>query len=126
MKKLFLIFSLIFLYISCTLQPDNTTCTGNLVVKNESKTANKVIVSVLVKEYPSNGYKLVWDGNLPKDFTEIIKLNPGKYSCKIIVKDITKELDNESQFETGYKIYHEISAGDYVDLIFDGNGIYFN
>lgn len=123
MKKTMFLVGLFSLF-SCSLDLDHEK--GLLCVKNESGSVTKNIESVYIKEKSENGYTLMWTGNLKTNFTQIINLNPGNYSCKISVFDNTNGKGEHVIYETGYNMYYDLKPDCYVDVIFDGEGIYFN
>lgn len=120
----FLFFIGAVIFSSCTLQSNSEY--GSLVVLNQSELNKVVIESIYVREKNDSGYNLVWTGELQKYSSQFIELKPGAYSCKIRVKDSCSIFDRYYFYETGYGIYKHISASDFVNVVFDGNGIYFD
>lgn len=125
MKKISILLTIItILFSSCMLENNSTF--GSLVVLNQSESNNTIIESIYVREKDDSGYNLVWTGKLQNYSSQFIELKPGAYSCKIRVKDSSSIFDRYYFYETGYGIYKNISASDFVNVVFDGNGIYFD
>lgn len=98
---------------------------GSLVVSNYSESENIYITHVYVREQDSSGYQLVWSGELPCQSTEFIMLEPGRYSVGITVSFSVGIVEYIKPCDTGYNIYRELEEDGFLNVIFDGKGIYF-
>lgn len=112
-----------FFAFSCKLSDDSK---GSLVVQNESENENIYITSVYAMEKESSGYQLVWTGEIKNESSEFIQLEPGKYSVKIATENRTySPLISTEYSTTGYNVYAQLKEDGFVNVVFDGNGIYF-
>lgn len=112
-----LFFMLIF---SCTLNYESNS--GSLCVRNDSDNDYLHISEVYVMEKEQAGYERIWTGKLCSGSSELIKLDEGKYSVKIVVTDAYGFC---YEFTTGYNIYKNVESGKCVYVMFDGNGVFF-
>ena len=122
MKKIFLFILPLFFFLSCTLNTENE---GTLVVSNHSENTSQIISEIYVKERESSGYTKLWNGRLKKNSSEFICLKPGNYSVQVKVTEQGVLYDYVSTYTTGYNIYKPIREDAFVNVAFDGNGIYF-
>jgi len=122
MKKIFLFILPLFFLFSCTLNTENE---GTLVVSNHSENTSQIISEIYVKERESSGYTKLWNGRLKNNSSEFICLKPGNYSVQIKVTEQGVLYDYVSTYTTGYNIYKPIREDSFVNVAFDGNGIYF-
>ena len=126
MKKMLLPFLVVFslFFSSCGFNANENK--GSLVIQNNAENENISITAVYVKEKESSGYQLVWSGEIKNNESEFILLEKGDYSVKIATVNSLYDLFSSiNYYETGYNIYKTLNAYDFVNVVFDGNGIYF-
>lgn len=125
MKKLFIFIFSIFL-TSCTLVQTEKNY-GELIVSNYSEDESLVITNIYLKQKDTQGYILHFIGEIKNGYSQILEVDPDKYSVRIDVEQTKPDLDIEvKSYETGYNIYKLIDLNQTVEVIFDGDGIYFS
>ncbi|MBO5236267.1 MAG: hypothetical protein J6B32_04060 [Spirochaetaceae bacterium] len=125
MKKLFIFIFCIFL-TSCTLVQTEKNY-GELIVSNYSEDESLVITNIYLKQKDTQGYILHFIGEIKNGYSQILEVDPDKYSVRIDVEQTKPDLDTEvKSYETGYNIYKLIDLNQTVEVIFDGDGIYFS
>ena len=125
MKKLFIFIFCIFL-TSCTLVQTEKNY-GELIVSNYSEDESLVITNIYLKQKDTQGYILHFIGEIKNWYSQILEVDPDKYSVRIDVEQTKPDLDIEvKSYETGYNIYKLIDLNQTVEVIFDGDGIYFS
>ena len=125
MKKLFFFIFCIFL-TSCTLVQTEKNY-GELIVSNYSEDESLVITNIYLKQKDTQGYILHFIGEIKNGYSQILEVDPDKYSVRIDVEQTKPDLDTEvKSYETGYNIYKLIDLNQTVEVIFDGDGIYFS
>ncbi|MBE6344187.1 MAG: hypothetical protein E7063_00660 [Spirochaetaceae bacterium] len=125
MKKLFIFIFCIFL-TSCTLVQTEKNY-GELIVSNYSEDESLVITNIYLKQKDTQGYILHFIGEIKNGYSQILEVDPDKYSVRIDVEQTKPDLDIEvKSYETGYNIYKLIDLNQTVEVIFDGDGIYFS
>ena len=126
MKRFYFLILSLFLLCLCSCNFNTDDNKGSLVVNNESTNENVSISAVYVKEKDSSGYQLVWSGEINSNSSEFIKLDEGNYSVKIATTNSLYDLFSSiTYYETGYNIYKELRANEFINVDFDGSGIYF-
>jgi len=125
MKKIFVSILALFSLIICSCN-FNTDDKGSLVVRNESENNSVYISAVYVMESEASGYQLVWTGKIENNSSEFIKLEPGKYAVKIEATNSFYDIrESKTAYETGYNIYKKLDSDGFINVIFDGKGVYF-
>lgn len=125
MKKLFIFIFCIFL-TSCTLVQTEKNY-GELIVSNYSEDESLVITNIYLKQKDTQGYILHFIGEIKNGYSQILEVDPDKYSVRIDVEQTKPDLDIEvKSYKTGYNIYKLIDLNQTVEVIFDGDGIYFS
>ena len=125
MKKLFIFIFCIFL-TSCTLVQTEKNY-GELIVSNYSEDESLVITNIYLKQKDTQGYILHFIGEIKNGYSQILEVDPDNYSVRIDVEQTKPDLDTEvKSYETGYNIYKLIDLNQTVEVIFDGDGIYFS
>lgn len=124
MKRIMIFFVLVFCFISCDVNVESAK--GTLIVSNNSD-ETFTITEVFVKERYDSGYHLIYTGEILNGKSEFLFLDYGEYSVKISVLENKADVYTKKHtYETGYNVYEKITASLSADVIFDGNGIYFN
>ena len=114
----------LFCLSSCNFNTNDSK--GALVIRNNSENANIYISAVYTKEKESSGYQLVWSGKISSNSSEFIKLDEGNYSIKVATVNSLYDLFSSiNYYETGYNIYKELKIDEFINVTFDGSGIYF-
>lgn len=125
MKKIFVSILALFSLTICGCN-FNTVDKGSLVVRNESENDSVYISAVYAMESEASGYQLVWTGKIENNSSEFIKLEPGKYAVKIEATNSFYEiLESKTAYETGYNIYKNLDSDGFINVVFDGKGVYF-
>jgi len=126
MKKLFFIFFSVLLLAGCTVEASDND-KGSLVVSNRCyDNPDAEISAIYVKEKGSTGYVLVYSGAVKSDRSQFVELKPGEYSVKVeVTTNIIDGFSTVRYYDTGYNIYRKLKADGFVNVTFDGSGIYF-
>lgn len=126
LREFFLILLAAVALASCEMPGEQK---GHIVVSNQSS-GSAVITEIYLKSECSAGFAKVFDGEILKDRNHCLEVNPAPYSVRITVFYPLSAAEGSglgftSQFETGYNIYRNVEAGEYIYVDFDGKGIYF-
>lgn len=124
MKRIFLFVLFAFAFASCKTNSDDDK--GSLVISNRQDNSNIQISAVYVMQQGTNGYNLVYSGSIPALKSHFIELKPGNYSVKIATSTNLADIFSAVRYyDTGYNIYKPVREGGFVNVAFDGSGIYF-
>ena len=126
MKKFFILSLFCFLLSSCTFNTDIEDNNGSLVVRNQCDNSSVEISEVYVMKKGGSGYNLVFSGSIENDKAHFIELESGEYSVKVAVSlNLYDMFYTVKYYDTGYNIFKKIDDGCFLNVVFDGNGIYF-
>ncbi len=126
MKRFYFSILSLFLLCLCSCKFDADDSKGSLVVRNSSGDADVYISAVYAKDEDASGWQLVWSGKISSGSSEFIELDEGSYSVRIITENSLFEPFLSAQsYETGYNVYKTLKEDDFLNVEFDGSGIYF-
>lgn len=124
-KALFIVLMSLIILSSCTLVENAIDEeNGSVVVSNYSEDDDLVITKIYLYEKEDLGYILHFIGEIPNTKSMYLSVKPGEYSVKIEVYN--KKESKLDLYDTGYKNFQKLEKKDFLEVEFDGKGIFFN
>lgn len=125
MKKIIVFLLITCIFFSCTLE--TTSNKGSICVSNYSEDDSFVITNIYLKLKDSQGYILHFIGEIKNGNSQFLEVNPGEYSVMVDIEQTLPDLSiRKTTEDTGYNYYKLVDNEHDIEVIFDGEGIFFN